>query len=222
MAADIIVSYDGTPNDDDALTLAVGLAASGASLALAYVRHAREFDPGREALAEHDAQRRLNTGRALLGDQSVVTHVVFSASTDRGLDQLAAAEGARLIVFGSDYRTAPGQAEPGNTAQRLLEGAPVAIAVARAGLRSESGTGIATIGVAPTAGHAAAHEAARALAERLGAELVSNGTVPDLVIVASSPDGRPGHLALSGAARAALNCARGSVVVLPTGVANLF
>ena len=55
MSADIIVSYDGTPNDDDALALGEALAASGASLALAYVRHSREFDPGREQLAQHDA-----------------------------------------------------------------------------------------------------------------------------------------------------------------------
>ncbi|HWD84466.1 MAG TPA: universal stress protein, partial [Solirubrobacteraceae bacterium] len=148
MAADIIVSYDGTPNDDDALALGQALAASGATLALAYVRHSREFDQHREELAEHDAQRRLSAGLAALADPSVATHVVFSAATDRGLEQLAAEQGARLIVFGSDYRTTPGRAEPGNTAQRLLEGAPVAIAVAQAGLRLGPGSRIGTVGVA--------------------------------------------------------------------------
>ena len=57
MSADIIVSYDGTPNDDDALALGQALAAGGASLALAYVRHSREFDPAREELAAHDVLR---------------------------------------------------------------------------------------------------------------------------------------------------------------------
>jgi nucleotide-binding universal stress UspA family protein len=222
MAADIIVSYDGTPNDDDALALGQALAASGATLALAYVRHSREFDQHREELAEHDAQRRLSAGLAALADPSVATHVVFSAATDRGLEQLAAEQGARLIVFGSDYRTTPGRAEPGNTAQRLLEGAPVAIAVAQAGLRLGPGSRIGTVGVAPPGDSGPAEEVARKLADRLGAGFVTNGTPADLVVVASSPEGRPGRLSLSGAARAVLNSARGSVVVLPTGASGLF
>jgi nucleotide-binding universal stress UspA family protein len=219
MAADIIVSYDGTPNDDDALALGQALAAGGATLALAYVRHSRESDQRREELAEHDAQSRLRAGVALLGDRSVATHVVFSAGTDQGLEQLAAAEGARLIVFGSDYRTTPGRAEPGNTAQRLLEGAPVAIGVAQAGLRLESGASIGSIG-ASASGPAA--EVARELADRLGVAFVSNGTPADLIVVASAAEGRPGRVSLSGAARAVLNSARGSVVVLPTGASRLF
>ena len=56
MSTDIIVSYDGTPNDDDALALGKLLAATGATLALAYIRHAREFDPRREELAQHEAR----------------------------------------------------------------------------------------------------------------------------------------------------------------------
>jgi nucleotide-binding universal stress UspA family protein len=235
MGADIIVSYDGTPNDDDALTLGQALAASGATLALAYVRHSREFDQHREELAEHDAQRRLSAGLAALGDPGVATHVVFSAATDQGLEQLAAEQGARLIVFGSDYRTAPGRAEPGNTAQRLLEGAPVAIAVAQAGLRMRPGPSIGSVGrAAPGApgaggsggsggsgGLGSASEVARELANRLGATYVSDGAPADLIVVASSPEGRPGRVSLSGATRALLNSARGSVVVLPAGMSRL-
>ena len=67
MAKPILVSYDGTPNDDDALALGRLLAAGGAPLALAYVRHSREFDPRREELAEHDARRRLAQGAAVAG-----------------------------------------------------------------------------------------------------------------------------------------------------------
>ncbi len=221
MSADIIVSYDGTPNDDDALALGRALAAAGLSLALAYVRHSREFDPAREELAEHDAQRRLNGGLALLGDDSLPTHVVFSASTDRGLEQLAASEQAKLIVFGSDYRTTPGRAEPGNTAQRLLEGASVAIAVAQAGLRTELGSPIGSIGAAPPDSPGLAREAAQELADRLGASFVANGAPAELIVVASPGGGREGRLSLSGAARAALNAGRGSVVVLPSGVSSL-
>ena len=141
MSADIIVSYDGTPNDDDAIALASLLAQAGATIALAYVRHAPEFDLRREELAEHDARRRLQQGAALLGDPGVAQHVVISPSTPEGLAKLAATERASVIVFGSDYRTPPGHAEPGTSAQNLLEGGPIAIAVAPAGLRTRGRRG---------------------------------------------------------------------------------
>ena len=64
MAVTAIISYDGTPNDDDALALGKRLAAAGVGLSLAYVRHSREFGPGREELAQHDAEQRLERGAA--------------------------------------------------------------------------------------------------------------------------------------------------------------
>jgi nucleotide-binding universal stress UspA family protein len=220
VSAGIIISYDGTPNDDDALALGKALAAGSASLALAYVRHSREFDPAREALAQHDAERRLRAGAHLLGDDELPIHVVFSASTDAGLEQLAESEGASVIVFGSDYRTAPGRAEPGNTAQRLLEGGPVAIGVAQAGLRTKVGQQIHTIAVPEAGADEVARATAEALASKLGAELISGDTsAADLIVVGSQPGSRPGHVALGGATRAVLNAARGSVLVLAHGVA---
>jgi hypothetical protein len=45
MTADLIISYDGTPNDDDALALGKLLALSGSSVALAYVRHSSVAQP---------------------------------------------------------------------------------------------------------------------------------------------------------------------------------
>src|SRR5437588_5903566 len=89
MSSELIVSYDGTANDDDALALAELFAPTGAKIALAYVRHAREFDAKREELAQHDAERRLSQGVDLLGDPAVERHVLFSASTGEGLQQLA-------------------------------------------------------------------------------------------------------------------------------------
>ena len=218
MSADIIVSYDGTPNDDDALALGRALAAGGASIALAYVRHSREFDPAREELAQHDADRRLETGAQLLGDPGTAKHVIFSASTGGGLEQLAGGEEAAVIVFGSDYRTAPGRAEPGNTAQRLLEGGPVAIAVAQAGLRTRLGEPIRSIGVIGADADPAARQTAEALGAKLGAE-VGDGVHADLIVVGSQPGSQPGRVALAGPTRNALNSARGSVLVLAHGIA---
>ena len=136
MSTDLIVSYDGTPNDDDALALARMLARAGASLALAYVRHSREFDPRREELAQHDA----NAGSSRAPPGSATRNPAsrrLQPLDRRGARAARRGEGASVIVFGSDYRTPPGHAEPGTTAQHLLEGGPVAVAVAAAGLRTE-------------------------------------------------------------------------------------
>src|ERR1700756_4517286 len=107
MSANAIISYDGTSNDDDALALGKMLARAGFTLALAYVRHSREFDPRREELAQHDAEQRLERGAALCGDAEIARHVIIGASTGASLAQLAESEGASMIVFGSDYRTTP-------------------------------------------------------------------------------------------------------------------
>lgn len=218
VSSDLIISYDGTANDDDALALGKLLARTGASMALAYIRHAREFDPRREQLAQHDADRRLEQGVAWLGDASIPRHVVFSGSTGEGLEQLAEAEQASVIVFGSDYRTPPGHAEPGTSAQRLLEGGSVAIAVAAAGLRSQGDAGIGSIAVAAADGDTAAQESAQALADKLGAKIVELGPpTVDLIVVGSQPSASSRRITLSGATRTMLNSARGSVLVIPSG-----
>src|ERR1700684_3307453 len=88
MPIDIIVSYDGTTHDDDALMLGRMLAATGAKLSLAYVRHSREYDPRREEIGTHDADRRLEQGAIWLGDESIPRHVVVNPSTGAGLAEL--------------------------------------------------------------------------------------------------------------------------------------
>ena len=217
MSADLIISYDGTPNDDDALALGKLLAGTGASIALAYIRHSREFDPRREELAQHDAERRLEQGVAWLGDPGIPRHVVFSGSTGEGLEQLAEAEDASVIVFGSDYRTPPGRAEPGTSAQRLLEGGTVAIAVAAAGLRTQTDGGIGSIGVVSANGDTSARESAEVLSAKLGATIVELGPPSiDLIDVGSQPNDSSRRITLSGASRTMLNAARGSVLVLPS------
>lgn len=215
MSADLIVSYDGTANDDDALALGALLAGAGARLALAYVRHAREWDPARERIAQHDAERLLAHGAAGLADPDVACHVVVNPSTPAGLEQLAAAEGAVMIVFGSEYRTSPGRAEPGTSAQALLEGGPVAIAVAAAGLRVQPDPALRTVAVARGEQDDAAVHTAGWLAGRLGATLLGPGADADLVVAGSQAGGPRGRISLGGAARATLNAVRGSVLVVP-------
>ncbi len=216
MTADLIISYDGTPNDDDALALGKLLAQNGSSVALAYVRHATEFDPRREELARYDAEQRLERGAALIGIP-VTKHVVVGAATGEVLGGLATERGASIVVFGSDYRTPPGRAEPGTSAQRLLDGGSVAIAVAAAGLRAQVGTAIKRIAV-PFAGpiNDDARATAAALAAAAGTELVdANSAGIDLIVVGSHEGAPKGRVVVAGEVRNELSSARSSVLVLP-------
>lgn len=221
MPVELIVSYDGTATDDDALMLGHMLAGAGASLSLAYVRHAREQDPRREEIAEHDARRRLAFGAAWLEQPDTPTHVVLSGSTSAGLAELASAEGAAIIVFGSDYRTPPGHVEPQGSAAGLLETGSVAVAVAAAGLRTATRHALSSVSVSGETDGAAARTA-RALVAATGAELVAGGADAELIVVDSRPDAAPGRVALDGATRGRLNAARGSVLVVPRGGALPF
>lgn len=219
MSAGLIVSYDGTANDDDALALGKMLAPAGFTPVLAYVRHTREFDPRREELAEHDAQQRLERGAALLGDPGAQREVLLAASTGEGLGQLAERAGASLVVFGSDYRTAPGHSQPGTSAQHLLDGGAVSVAVAAAGLRTQLNDRIRLIAV-PAAGprNEDARQTASALAEKLGGKLEESPAGPvDLVVVGSQPEAPAGRVVVGGDVRAELDRARSSVLVVPAG-----
>jgi len=217
MPADMIISYDGTANDDDAIALGKLLALNGTKVALAFVRHAPEIDPQRESLAQHDAESKLERGAELLGDAAIPRHIVFSAATGVGLEELAKSEGASLIVFGSDYRTPPGHAEPPTSAQQLLEIGTVGIAIAAAGLRAEDAS-ITKVAVAAAEPGDAAELTAEALASKLGAELIGASAAGAELIVVGSQTGAPqGRLALSGSARALLDASRASVIVVPSG-----
>src|SRR5712691_1228413 len=135
MATKIIVSYDGTDNDQDALALARVLGQVGGALELAYVRHAREVGEGREEQLQQEAEKMLERGAEWLGQPGIPQHVVLSASTPEGLASLADSEQADVIVFGSEYRTTPGHVMPQASALRLFEGGRLAVAIAPAGLR---------------------------------------------------------------------------------------
>ena len=219
MGANVIISYDGTPNDDDALALGKMLARAGFTLALAYVRHSREFDPRREEVAQHDADQRLERGAATLGDAEITRHVVIGASTGAGLGQLAESEGASVVVFGSDYRTTPGHVEPGTSAQHLLDGGSVAVAIAAAGLRTQL-DGAIIPSPCPRRPDERRRPRDRGRAGReLGATLREARAEPvDLIVVGSQPRAPAGHVVVGGDVRNELNSARSSVLVLAAGV----
>ena len=217
MAPKIIVSYDDTDNDRDALALGRLLAVGGAELSLAYVRHARTEDPGREALEQKRAEELLAHGAESIGAADAPRHVIVHASTGEGLAELAAEEAADVVVFGSEYRTAPGAVAPGTSAQRLLSGGRTAVAIAPADLRSHPATRVATIG-AVTEGDNAADETARSLASALGAKVEDpdRGGV-DLLVVGSREGTPHGRLELSASAEYVIQTSTAPVIAVQSG-----
>jgi nucleotide-binding universal stress UspA family protein len=214
----VIVSYDDTANDRDALALGRLFAEGGATVALAYVRHTQESDEARERLEEHEAELMLERGARELGGE-VQRHVVLSASTGEGLWELAERERADVVVFGSDYRTAPGRVQPGTSARRLLEGGPSAVALAPSGLREHGEPVIASVGVIPDSGDPSTLETARALAARFGASLAGSPDEPvDFLVVGSRPEAPQGRVMVSASAEYAIETASCPVVVVPRGV----
>lgn len=223
MSTKVIVSYDGTNNEDDAVALGRVLHGAGAEVALAYVRHTQEPEPGREVLAQHEAETLLQRGTELLGAGDVACHVVSDRSTPEGLRALAEREGADLIVFCSDSHTAPGHVTVGNSAQRLLDGGRFAIGIASAGLADREPT-IARIAVTEDPTDPSAQQTAHELADALGADVVpaAKGHGADLLVVGSRPEAGPGQVALSAAAQNLIEDDARAVLVVPRGVALAF
>ena len=220
MSANIIISYDGTNNEDDAVALGRLFAAAGSEVSLAYVRHAPEDDTSREILAQHEAEVLLERGTELLGDRDAPRHVITDRSTPEGLAKLAAQNDADVIVFCSDSHTARGRIGVGNSAQRLLEGGATAIAIAPAGFAKQAQQSVRRVGVA---GDDSAVATAEALATALGAELGAAGEQEgNLLVVGSRPEAAHGHVSLSAASENVIEIATCPVLVVPSGVALSF
>lgn len=217
MAPRIIVSYDDTDNDRDALALGQLLAVSGAELSLAYVRHAQGG-----ALEQKGAEELLAHGADSVGAPDMPRHVVVNPGTSVGLAELADRESADAIVFGSEYRTADGLVKPGISAHKLLLDGPAAIAVAPAGFRDRPATEVKTVGVLDEGDEAACATAA-SLAAALGAEVVEFASRPvDLLIVGSRPESPRGKVTLSASSDYAVEAATYPVLVVPRGVTVRF
>jgi nucleotide-binding universal stress UspA family protein len=217
MPATAIVSYDGTPNDQDALMLASVLADAGIDPILVYVRHSTLAEPAREQLEEHEAHTLLERGAQWLGNPHTARRVVLSPSTPEGLQRVAAEENASLIVFGSEYRTAPGHVTAPRSAQALLEGGATAVAIAPAAYRDLEAPQIRSIGVLAARDDDAAAKTAAALGDGLGAG-VGSATRPDLLIVGSRPEAMPGRVLISAQAQYAVDTATAPVIVLARAV----
>jgi nucleotide-binding universal stress UspA family protein len=217
MSTKIIVSYDGTANEDDAIALGRIFARAGAEVSVAYVRHSAEPDDA------DDAEAILERAVQLLANPGAGRHVVTDRSTPEGLRALAEAEGADAIVFCSDSHTAKGHVSVGNSAERLLEGGSTAVAIAPVGLADGSPeTSVQRI-VAVGDANGGAQATAQALASALGATVapVANQDA-NLLVVDSRPEAEQGRVSISSSASHLIEIATCSVLVVPRGVTLSF
>lgn len=220
MSANIIISYDGTNNEDDAVALGRLFASAGATVSLAYVRHAPEEETSREILAQHEAEELLRRGTELLGDVDAGRHVITDRSTPEGLNKLAVQTDADAIVFCSDSHTAKGHIAVGNSAQRLLNGGAFAVGIAPAGYARDGDSRLGR-GVAVT-GDGSAQATAEALVSALGGDLVAAEQDAGLLVIGSRPEAEEGRVSLSAASENLIENATCPVLVVPRGKALAF
>jgi nucleotide-binding universal stress UspA family protein len=222
MSVKIIVSYDGTANEDDAVALGRLFGEAGAEVSIAYVRHTREEDAESEERASKEAEALVDRGVELLGIPAAGKHVVIDRSTPEALSRLAEEIGADVIVFCSDSHTARGHVGPGNSSTRLLDGGQKAIAIAPADLADERDVRVRQV-VAVGDGGGGAEETAQALAQAFGATLapVANDET-DLLVIDSRPVAAPGRVLVSTSAQHLIEIATCPVLIVPRGVVLSF
>jgi nucleotide-binding universal stress UspA family protein len=138
----IIVGYDASEPAQDALRLGGLLAdATGAQLTIASVYASPEGLAEAEQHLAH-ARERLSYG------SPARLSVVAGRSAAQGLHELVVDFGADLLVLGASHRGGFALATIGGVADRLIHGAPCAVAVAPRGFRDDPDAGLRVIGVA--------------------------------------------------------------------------
>jgi nucleotide-binding universal stress UspA family protein len=152
MLAKVIVGYDGSAEARDALALGHLMAGlTGGRLILAAVlpvhQEAIGHEDHRAALAE-DSERLLAAVADELSELDVDTRTRGDEPPAQALQALAEEERADAIVLGSTHRGPLGRIYPGSIAERLLHGAPCAVAVAPRGFQSSSTADVRVLCVA--------------------------------------------------------------------------
>ncbi len=232
MSGRIVIGYDGTGSGDDALALGAVLAraTSDAPLVITVYPEENPIGMGRvdaewvafmrdHAKEVSECARRFLEGRGVQAEY----RVVGSSSAAHGLDDVAEAEAAEMIVVGSGSRGgARRRISPGSTGERLLHGAVCPVAVAPRGMRDEpADRPVQRIGVA-FVDTPEAHEAlrvARRLADKIGAGLRLFTVVAPRAEVFAPVVGRDAEEAFMGTlrenARTALDSALASMADVP-------
>jgi nucleotide-binding universal stress UspA family protein len=178
----IVIGVDDSTRSEDALAFGRRLAGASSGRvvvvnAYPYVEVPSSFPTSeyREALRDDARELVRRMTELLIGDgrRPIETYVVADTSPARALHDVAVQEQASVIVVGSTHTGRAGRVLPGSTGERLLHGAPCAIAIAPDGYRTLATSEIRRIGVGWDASDEsraalnAAIDAARALGARL-------------------------------------------------------
>ncbi len=170
----ILVGYNGAQESEDAIALAGALAAgTGAAIEVLAVFPFDGVPPLKRQAALREACEPLfeKAGKEIAGiapDIKVSTRGVSDSSAAGAMTNFAEAEGADLIVVGSTHRGTIGRVLPGSVGERLLSGAPCAVAVAPRGYAGHEHAAMASVGV----GYDGRREARAAL--EIGADLTAS------------------------------------------------
>src|SRR5829696_5377001 len=170
----IVIGVDSTARSEDAVALARRLVQAGrADVVVATIVGVEAAVNGPAREDAHLAVRRMSGLLAGIDPERVRTAVIASRSPAQGLHELAQAESALLIVVGSTHTGRLGRVRPGSTGERLICGAPCAVAVAPHGYRTGRDHPIRRVGAAydGSAESRAAVATAIAAARALGAKL---------------------------------------------------
>jgi nucleotide-binding universal stress UspA family protein len=151
------------------------------------------------AYGREEADRLLDEARELVGDSANTRFLrVASSSPAHGLHDLVedAGDDIPLVVLGSRRTRGLRRTYPGNTAERLLQGSPVPVAVVPWGYADAEHVPITRVAVAfvdTSDGQVELEHAAR-ISSHLGADLEVLSVIPDTRVVPSLGDvSRFGH-----------------------------
>lgn len=160
----IVVGYDGSEGARDALSLARGLARVEAAELL--VASVWTPDPllGDALAGERERPdwfaARFAEVKAQLGETAFRRFELTRLAPPAALVELAEIEHAEIIVLGSTHRGRIGRVVPGGVGERLLQGAPCAVAIAPRGYARAEHAGLGLVGI----GYDGREESKRALA----------------------------------------------------------
>lgn len=179
----VLVGVDEGTASTDALALARTFARAGdAELLVASVRPywPDSIPPGDYArIVEEEEGKLRREVTPMLAELGFDTRVIAGGRPSDGLKEIAEAEGADLIVIASTHRGPVGRVLPGSVGERVLDGAPCAVAIAPRGF-AEGNPGPLqriVVGCDGSRESTAALWLAAALAERDGAKLTLVGVV---------------------------------------------
>lgn len=182
----ILLGFNGTDEARDALHLAGALARLEDDCeVIAVTAYELVFlpitvmDPEPDLLAETESHAE-EVSQTLRGVR-VRPEIVAASSPARGLHDAAEKLNADVVVVGSSHRGPLGRVLVGDVGERLLHGAPCAVAVAPRGFRERDhfGFGLVGVGYDGTDEAVRAVRAAREIAASLGAKLRVVGVCPE-------------------------------------------